>query len=48
VVRVGYAIDNLIFEPVFDMRTLGLQSRNPVNDADGEVEAAHLIAYREL
>ena len=48
VVRVGDAVGNLTFEPVFDMRTSGLQSRNPVNDVDGEVEAVHLIAYHEL
>ena len=47
-VRVDDAVGNLTFEPVFDMRTSGLQSRNPVNDVDGEVEAVHLIAYHEL
>ena len=36
--RVGDAVGNLTFEPVFDMRTCGLQSRNPVNDVDGELK----------
>src|ERR1022692_1198238 len=42
------AVDDLVLQPFFYMRPDGLQTRNAVDDIDGQVEAIHLVDNRQF
>ena len=47
-VRVVDAVDDLVFQPFFDVGADGAQARNAVDDIDRQVEAVDLIEDREF